>query len=324
MEETTMHSSTTTLFRSVLACLAVLFTATAAMAQEKYPQRPIELIVPWGPGGGADQLARKLGKLLEADLKTSFPIINVPGATGNTGMTKLLSGPADGYSMAILIGDTAATLVAGGARWKLADVAPLAIAMRQPSGLFVKQDSRFKTWNDVVAEAKAKPGTLKVAILGFGSADDLTVNFLAGKGIKLIGVPYASPGERYTSILGGHADLLFEQAGDIHNFLDSKQMRPLIFFGEERPEEFPEVPSSKEAGLEVYLPQFRSLVVKAGTDPQRVKLLADAIARAMQTPEYAAFLKESLARKDSFMPAAEAQKFIGGEIETMHKFAAKK
>ncbi|MCK9381833.1 MAG: tripartite tricarboxylate transporter substrate binding protein [Sulfuritalea sp.] len=319
-----MHSSTTTLFRSVLACLAVLFTATAAMAQEKYPQRPIELIVPWGPGGGADQLARKLGKLLEADLKTSFPIINVPGATGNTGMTKLLSGPADGYSMAILIGDTAATLVAGGARWKLADVAPLAIAMRQPSGLFVKQDSRFKTWNDVVAEAKAKPGTLKVAILGFGSADDLTVNFLAGKGIKLIGVPYASPGERYTSILGGHADLLFEQAGDIHNFLDSKQMRPLIFFGEERPEEFPEVPSSKEAGLEVYLPQFRSLVVKAGTDPQRVKLLADAIARAMQTPEYAAFLKESLARKDSFMPAAEAQKFIGGEIETMHKFAAKK
>ena len=256
-----MHSSTTRLFRRVLACLAVLFTATAAMAQEKYPQRPIEFIVPWGPGGGADQLARKLGKLLEADLKTSFPVINVAGATGNTGMTKLMSAPADGYSMAILIGDTAATLVSGGARWKLADIVPLAIAIRQPSGLFVKQDSRFKTWNDVVAEAKAKPGTLKVAILGFGSADEMTVNFLAGKGIKMIAVPYASPGERYTSILGGHADLLFEQAGDDHNFLDSKQMRPLIFFGEERPEEFPDVPSSREAGLEIYLPQFRSLVV---------------------------------------------------------------
>ena len=319
-----MHSSTTRLFRRVLACLAVLFTATAAMAQEKYPQRPIEFIVPWGPGGGADQLARKLGKLLEADLKTSFPVINVAGATGNTGMTKLMSAPADGYSMAILIGDTAATLVSGGARWKLADIVPLAIAIRQPSGLFVKQDSRFKTWNDVVAEAKAKPGTLKVAILGFGSADEMTVNFLAGKGIKMIAVPYASPGERYTSILGGHADLLFEQAGDVHNFLDSKQMRPLIFFGEERPEEFPDVPSSREAGLEIYLPQFRSLVVKAGTDPQRVKLLADAVARAVATPEYAAFLKESLARKDSFLPATEAQKFIAGEIETMHKFAGKK
>lgn len=311
-------------FRDVLFFLAALFAVSGAIGQEKYPQRPIEFIVPWGPGGGADQLARKLGKLLEADLKTSFPVINVPGATGNTGMTKLLSGQSDGYAMAILIGDTAATLVSGGARWKLADVTPLAIAIRQPSGLFVKADSRFKTWNDVVAEAKAKPGTLKVAILGFGSADDITLNFLAAKGIKMIGVPYASPGERYTSILGGHADLLFEQAGDIHSFLASKQMRPLIFFGEERPEEFADIPSSKEAGLEIYLPQFRSLVMKAGTDPQRVKLVADAIARAAKSPEYIAFLKESLARKDSFLPASEAQAFIAGEIDSMQKFSAKK
>ena len=317
-----MQTMTDKFLRS--ACLALMVAAGGAGAQEKYPQRPIEIIVPWGPGGGADQLARKLGKLLEADLKTSFPAINVPGATGNTGMTKLLSAPADGYSMAILIGDTAATLVSGGARWKLADVVPLGIAIRQPSGLFVKQDSRFKTWNDVVAEAKAKPGTLKVAILGFGSADDMTMNFLAGKGIKMIAVPYASPGERYTSILGGHADLLFEQAGDIHSFLDSKQMRPLLFFGEERPEEFPDVLSSKEAGLEIYLPQYRSLVVKAGTDPQRVKLLADAIARAAKSPEFVAFLKESLARKDSFLPAAEAQKFMAGEVDTMQQFVARK
>jgi tripartite-type tricarboxylate transporter receptor subunit TctC len=319
-----MQLTTPKLFREVLFFLAALFAATGATGQEKYPQRPIEFIVPWGPGGGADQLARKLGKLLEADLKTSFPVINVPGATGNTGMTKLLSGQSDGYAMAILIGDTAATLVAGGARWKLADVTPLAIAIRQPSGLFVKQDSRFKTWNDVVAEAKAKPGTLKVAILGFGSADDITLNFLAAKGIKMIGVPYASPGERYTSILGGHADLLFEQAGDIHSFLSSKQMRPMIFFGEERMEEFPDVTSSREAGLEIYLPQFRSLVMKAGTDPQRVKLVADAIARAAKSPEYVAFLKESLARKDSFLTATEAQGFITGEIDTMQKLAAKK
>jgi tripartite-type tricarboxylate transporter receptor subunit TctC len=89
-------------------------------------------------------------------------------------------------------------------------------------------------------------------------------------------------------------------------------------------EEFPDVPSSKEAGLEIYLPQFRSLVMKAGTDPARVKLVADAIARAVKNPEYVAFLKESMARKDSFLPAAEAQTFIAGEIDTMQKFAAKK
>jgi tripartite-type tricarboxylate transporter receptor subunit TctC len=140
----------------------------------------------------------------------------------------------------------------------------------------------------------------------------------------MIGVPFASPGERYSSILGGHADILFEQAGDVGSFLSSKQMRPLLVFGEERMEEFPDVPSSKEAGLEIYLPQFRSLVMKAGTDPARVKLVADAIARAVKNPEYVAFLKESMARKDSFLGAAEAQTFIAGEVDTMQKFATKK
>ena len=80
-----MHLTPPKLFREILIFLAALFAVSGAIGQEKYPQRPIEFVVPWGPGGGADQLARKLGKLLEADLKTSFPVINVPGATGNTG-----------------------------------------------------------------------------------------------------------------------------------------------------------------------------------------------------------------------------------------------
>jgi tripartite-type tricarboxylate transporter receptor subunit TctC len=299
--------------------IGLLATTGSALAQENYPQRPVEFIVPYGVGGGADQLARMVGKLLEADLKTSFPVINVPGAVGNTGMTKLLSAPADGYSAAILIGDTIATVITGGARWKLPDVIPLGIMIRQNSGFFVQENSRFKTWNDVVTEARAKPGTIKVAILGFGSVDDMTVNYLAGKGVKLVSVPYAAPGERYTSILGGHVDLLFEQAGDIHSFLDSKQVRPLLFLSEDRIEGFADVPVSKEVGLEIYLPQYRAIVVKAGTDPKHVKLLSDAIAKAAKTPEYVAYLKESLARKDSFISAAEAQKFIAGETVTMQK-----
>lgn len=312
------------LVKLATAALCILSVTGGALAEEIYPRRPVEFIVPYGAGGGADQLARMVGKLLEADLKTSFPVINVPGAVGNTGMTKLLAAPADGYSAAVLIGDTIATVITGGARWKLQDVIPLGIMIRQNSGFFVQQNSRFKTWNDVVTEAKAKPGTIKVAILGFGSVDDMTVNYLADKGIKLVSVPYAAPGERYTSILGGHVDLLFEQAGDIHSFLDSKQVRPLLFLSEERAEGFADIPASKEVGLEIYLPQYRAIVVKAGTDPKHVKLLSDAIAKAARTPEYAAYLKESLARKDSFIAAAEAQKFIAGEIATMQKEVGKK
>ena len=77
-------------------------------------------------------------------------MINVPGATGNTGMAKLLSAAPDGHTMAILIGDTLATVAGGGGRWKLADVVPLGVMIRQPSGLFVKTDSKYKTLQDLL------------------------------------------------------------------------------------------------------------------------------------------------------------------------------
>src|SRR5689334_25169597 len=104
---------------AVMACAALALASGVAAAQEKYPSRPIEFIVPWGPGGGADQLARKAGKLMEEDLKVSFPVVNSPGATGNTGMAKLLAGQPDGYSISILTWDTYALLATTNTRWTL-------------------------------------------------------------------------------------------------------------------------------------------------------------------------------------------------------------
>ncbi|HEY5638150.1 MAG TPA: tripartite tricarboxylate transporter substrate binding protein [Burkholderiales bacterium] len=304
------------------AMLLCLFAVVPAVAQEKFPARPVEFIVPWGPGGGADQLARKMARMLEPELKVSMPVVNVPGATGSTGMTKMLSAPADGYAISVYIADTHALLATAKPRFSADDFIPLGIMIRQPSALFVKNDSPFKTWADVVKAAKAEPGKLKVAILGFGSVDDMALKYMEGKGIRFTGVPYAKPGERYTAILGGHADLLYEQPGDVRSFLDSKQMRPILIFNKERLlPEFADIMVSKEAKLEVYLPQFRSVVVRAGTDPARVKVLADAVAKAANDPEFYGFLKESLALRDSFIPAAQAKKFLDGELAAMQKFA---
>jgi tripartite-type tricarboxylate transporter receptor subunit TctC len=307
--------------RLLLAFLLAL-VAGPAVAQEKYPSRPLEFIVPWGPGGGADQLARKMARMLEPALHVSVPVVNVPGATGGTGLVKMLTAPADGYSISVYIADTHALLATGNPRWKPDDYVPLGIMIRQPSALFVKYDSPFKTWADVAKAAKSSPGKLKVAILGFGSVDDMALKYMDQKGLRFTGVPYAKPGERYTAILGGHADLLYEQPGDVRSFLDSKQMRAILIFNRERVlPEFADVTSSREVGLEVYLPQFRSVVVRAGTDPQRVKLLAEAVAKVATDPEYYGFLKESLALRDSFIPAQEAKKFLDGELAALQKFA---
>ena len=260
-----MHSLAFRTRMSIVTALAVCGTlAGSVCAQERYPSRPIEFIVPWGPGGGADQVARKLGQLLEPELKVSLPVINVAGATGQTGHAKLMAANADGYTVEVMTGDTFALLADPNAKLKLADFIPLGVVIQQASGFFSAENGPLKTWADVEKAAKERP--LKVAVTGFNSPDDITVNYFVAKGLQLNSVPYAKPGERYTSILGGHADLLYEQAGDVRNLVDTKQIRPLVLFYGSKVADFPNVPVSTSLGHNITLPQFRVILVKAGTD----------------------------------------------------------
>lgn len=292
----------------------------------KYPAKPIEFIVPWGPGGGADQTARTSAPHVEKILGVSLPVVNVPGATGATGIAKLLAAPNDGHSIAVLTADTYSTLASSGDKssWKLEDLAPVARMIKAPSFFFVKADGKYKTWADFEREAKANPGKLKVAITGQGSPDDITLQLLAAKGIKLQGVPFPNPSERYVAAIGGHVDAIYEQAGDVRQYLEGKQMIPIIVFNEERFPVFKDVPCSKELGFEIYMPQTRSVVAKAGTDPEKIKKLADAFKKAYDTPEYQKWLEQQYGTKDSFLGPEDTMKFIKSDVENMKANLAKK
>lgn len=311
-----------TAFVQLFALLAFCGAAFTAAAQEKYPTRPIEFIVPWGPGGGADQLARKAAPLMEKALGVSLPVINVAGATGQSGLNKMLASPADGYSISVLIADTLALQMEAATKWKIDDMVPAAIMIRQPSAFFVAENSPLKTWKDVEAEAKKRP--LKVGVTGFGSADDLHVIYFNGKGLKLISVPFPKPSERYTAILGGHADLLYEQLGDVKSFLDGKQMRPVVIFADQRFPAFKDVPTGKELGYPIIINQFRAVVLKKGTPPQRVKAVSDALAKVAASDDFKAYLKDQYADENSYIPASGAVAFMKHELETMQQYAPKK
>ncbi len=304
------------------AVVSIAASLGGAAARAEYPDHPINFIVPWGPGGGADILARTAGKIMSEDFKVSVPVINVPGATGATGMTKLLTSPADGYSLAVLIGDTYALLAGPKPAFEADQVIPLAIMIQQPSGFWVNSNSPWKTWQDLVATAKEK--TLKVAVLGFGSADDITVNYLKTKGLKLEAIPYAKPGLRYTSILGSNADVLYEQTGDVRSYFDGGKIRPLIFFYSHRLSipQFKDVPAGTEFGYDVTLPQFRAVVVKAGTDPKIVKKLSDELAAVAQKPEFKAYLDQQYADPNSYVSMENSRKFMDDWLQQAKKFRA--
>lgn len=298
-----------------LACLA-----GSANAQEKYPSRPVEVLVPWGAGGGSDQTARMIAKYLETELKTSFPVVNVPGGSGVAGTQKLLLNPADGYSLAVS-GDYYVIIGAPTAKWNLDDFVPVAIVINQPGAIFVAENSRFKTWADVEKEARAKPNTIKILIAGYGIIDEIHANILSAKGIKLVVVPFNKPSERYVSILGGHSELLYEQAGDIKTYLTNKQMRPLLSFTEKRVAEFPDVPTARELGYDIVTPQVRWVYMKAGTDPKRVKLISDALTKMAGSPDYKAYLKGEMAAPDSYVPASEARQYLQKMLESVRREA---
>jgi tripartite-type tricarboxylate transporter receptor subunit TctC len=305
----------------LLACAVLTLLAWPSLAQDKYPSRPIELIVPWGPGGGSDQTGRMIAGLLEQELKVSVPVLNVPGGTGNTGMTKLLSAPADGYTMAILAWDSFATLATGSPKWTMDDFVPLGVVIQLPSGLYVAGD-KYADWKAVEAAAKTQP--LKVAISGFGSPDDITVKYLVSKGLKLTAVPFANPGERYSALLGGHVDLLYSPSGNVVSFVNGKQMRPVVFLNAERLADFPQTPTSKELGYDITLPQRRAVIIKAGTDPARVAILSEALARAVATAKYKTYLKDSFASEASYVPTRETLPLMRRDLEDMQRIGGKK
>src|SRR5262249_22372588 len=132
-----------------LALLSVVASAASALAavpvRAAYPERPIELIVPWGPGGGADQLARLVSKLAEPLLSQGIPVVNVPGATGGTGMAKLLAAPADGYSAAHYIADSHVLLAGKNPPWSMSDIVPLAVLIQGPPFILVAPTSPLRT-----------------------------------------------------------------------------------------------------------------------------------------------------------------------------------
>jgi tripartite-type tricarboxylate transporter receptor subunit TctC len=312
-----MHPAMHLYGRRAFACAAMLAALFSTAQAQDYPTRPIEMIVTWGPGGGADQTGRMIGKLLEGDLKVSIPIENVAGSAGVTGLNKLLSGQPEGYQLGLITADTLSLLAAPRAqRWSLDDLAIVAVLIKQPSGFFVQEGGAFKSWADV--EAKAKTTELKVGVTGLGTPDELAVEQLKKhRGLKLIAVPFAKPSERYASVLGGHADLVYEQAGDVRSFIDNKQLRPVLFLANEKVVPFTDVPISKELGMNLVLDQFRTLMAKAGTPPERLKLLREKAAKAGASAEYKKFLEQAWADPNSVLAGEPGMAYVADQIKIL-------
>lgn len=298
-----MCSARRSLKAYLTAAVAGAILAAPAMAQEKYPSRPIDVIVTFGPGGGADLMGRKFAQLSEPLLGVAMPVANVSGASGNAGLTRLLTDAADGHSVATLIALSVSAWAAGIGNHNPDEFAFVGMMQSSPSMMFVNKDSKFKTFKDVLDYAKANPGKLRCATSGYGTMDDITLKYLATKGIKIVNVPFAKPAERYASAVGGHTDMIYEEPGDVAQFLKSGDLHAIVVFDEARHESFKDVVTSKELDLDINdLPNFRTIAVAAKTDPAKVAALAAATSKVVATPEWKEFCSGTYTCTKSLSP----------------------
>ena len=283
-------------FRVFLLTAALVLFAFPAFAADTFPSKTINVIHGFGAGGGIDVMARMA--IMNANNEFKVPVIVVPMPGGATveATRYIQKQPADGYTVfATTPTSTLINPLAGRVSVMPDDWIPLIRAHIDVSSLMVREDSRFKTWQECLDYAKANPGKLKLGIMGALSVDELASSaILQQAGITMKLVPYESGGEGHAALLGGHVDLLFEEPGVVTQLIDGKKVRPLLLLTENRIEKFPDVSCLGDFGYTGVPVLWRGFLVKKGTPPEVVKILEEGLTASMQSKMYKKYEQDSL------------------------------
>jgi len=277
--------------RTLLAAAAAIW-AFSASAADTFPSRPITLIVPWPAGGSTDTHLRKLSELASRQLGQPIVIENKPGAGGMLGPLGMARNAApDGYTLSQLTVAAFRQPYMQKVDWDpLRDFTYVIGVSGYTFGMVVKADSPFKSFDDLIAYARANPGKMSYSSTGTGTSPHLLVEELASKaGVELLHVPYKGNADSTQALLGGHVMAQSDATG-WGKFVDAGSMRLLVTFGEQRTRWG--APTAKELGYEVVSYSPYGIVGPRGMDPKVVKILHDAFKKAMDDPEHKALLQQ--------------------------------
>jgi tripartite-type tricarboxylate transporter receptor subunit TctC len=273
---------------SVLAAAATL-GSSPAVAQD-FPTKPISVVVSYSAGGNNDLRARQLSVPVSQMLGKPIIIDNRPGASGNIGHALVSHAAPDGYTVGIgAMGPLAvnSALFPDMGFNPEKDFAPIILIERAPLVLVTRADKPFKSLQDVVAAAKAKPGTLTIGNAGSGGAHHLADKaFEQAAGIDMIAVPYKGGGPASTALLSGEIDMMFEQTYAALPSLQAGKTRALAVTSDKRLPSLPNVPTMAELGYpKATVSNWLGLVAPKGTPPEVVRKLNEAYNKALAMPE---------------------------------------
>jgi len=276
-----------------MAVVALMPAAAAHAQSDTYPSRPIKLILPFPPGGGADLTARTLAQKMGDSMGQAIVVENKPGANGALGVDLVAKAPPDGYTL--LVTDRGSLSVNPHLYAKLAydplkDFAYIGIATDGPYVLVVNPSLNVKTLAELTALAKAKPGTINYASFGIGSMPQMNLEALnRSLGIDLVHVPYKGAGPASQAVVAGEVGVTISSVPAVQGFIKDGRLRALAVGSDKRFAVLPDVPTMTEAGgsADVLVPTYFALAAPAGTPPAIVAKLNAEMRKALADPAVA-------------------------------------
>ena len=291
---------------------ACCIAAFQAAAQDKFPSRPITMIVAFPPGGVADITGRPTAAALEKILKQPVTVVNRPGAAGAVGNAAVANARPDGYTILMALSSisvipAADELFNRKPAYSLDQFAPIALVSADPTILVAHPSLPVRTLKDLVALARSKPGQMSFSSSGVYGALHMPMEiFLHSAKLRMRHVPTTGGGPAITALLGGHVELTAGGPAAISGHVKSGKMRPLAGWGARRHPSYPEVPTFRELGykdVEYYI--WAGMFAPKGTPEPVMKVLRDGARGAVQDPDF----KGTMAKVGSIVDYRDAPEF---------------
>jgi len=303
--------------------IAVFCIAACAASAQEYPTKPVRIIVPFPAGGVADLLPRIVGEKLSRKWGQPVVVENKVGAAGNIGMGEVARSAPDGYTIGLApTGNLTVnqTLFPNMGFDTRRDLAPVTLLAESPNVLVVNPSVPAKTFQELVAYAKANPGKLNFASPGEGSGAHLAGELLNQEaGIKAVHIPYKGLAPAVTDLLGGQVQMMFAGISTVIQHVKAGKLVALAIASPRRNAQLPEVPTVAESGLPGFdVTSWYGFVVRSGTPPAIIEKIQRDTAEALRMPDVQAKLAEQGLEPVGDTPAqfasvidAETTKWVG-------------
>ena len=279
----------------LIACAITLLSIIPARAQAPYPNRPIRIVVPFGPGGFADITVRLLGQKLTERIGAQVVIENRPGAGGIVAANSVIASPPDGYTLFLFSSGIALSksLLKSMPFDPATAFAPISTLALFDLLLLVKDDSPIRNLKDALETARRDPGKFNLGTINPGSTQNVTGELLRSTtGIAMTIVPHRTSGDVLTALLRGDIQIGIDSYAALKSAIDAKNIRAIASSGSKRSALQPDVPTLHELGLDATVDGWNSLVAPAGTPKEIIAFLNKELTAVINDTDFRARMIE--------------------------------